>query len=265
MLRELARSSAIRPGELHRLHRSLRRLRLCARTWRELIGPDGRALGRALLLDLGSFTRACGKVRDLDVAAALTSRSIPRRTPDSEKLAAWRKSLRSDASRGRRTLSRVARILVGESRIRGLTALVRRIGSTSLESRWFDSFTRTASRLCTQARTALRRAQRNPTMGRLHDLRRRVRSLRLLGELGIASSSALSLPALRRLLASIGEFRDLQLLLVGGSRLPTARAPTGWLIARRNDCRRFQQKIADRLGRRTIEAELSRLDSTVQA
>ncbi|MCI4363117.1 MAG: hypothetical protein L3K13_02270 [Thermoplasmata archaeon] len=258
------RRDDIRVGELHELHRDLRRFRVGFRPWRELLRPEDRALGRALHAELGIFARACGKVRDIDVARTQVDYWVAQKAPGAGSLAEWRARLSARARRGRELLARVARVLVREGRIRGLKFLLERILPSHLQTRWAKRFARTAAELRDQIRTALQRTRARPTVVNFHRLRKYVRGMRILRDSGVFEGSTAYPARTRRLLLSIGKLHDLELLLARNLADNGSRRLQRWKRERWRERDGRLRELSSILTEPALEGELSRLEVGVR-
>lgn len=246
---EVARHPHPTPGNLHNLHRDLRRLRTGLGVWHELVPPSQQE--RLVILDrrLQRLARLVGEVRDRDVAVDLLGsvEAAAHRRRDQERLERYRSRLRDDARTGRELLRAMLRSendahLFGEV-------------STFLAGPVRASAPRAIPRLLTEHRsrgheklvTAHRKARRRPSMNRLHRLRIRVRRLRQFTDLagaidpGAAPSVAGSLRSLQQ---GLGRLHDLDVLL---QRLEPAFRETRWARALRKERRRQRRRIVTAL------------------
>jgi CHAD domain-containing protein len=210
-LQRLVRIAQISEEGLHDLHRELRRIRAWLRPWRGLPRPGERELYRAIDRDLQAFSRACGELRDFDVAGSLLLHGL--RGVKKDLLRSPRIALAAEARRGRKRLRKLAKILLGGHRLPALASLLARGPTARLQPKWASNLSRVRHRLQLRAGSALRRVRRHATVAALHQLRKCVRSLRLLDESGRQDRGGAPRPALHRLVARIGELHDLDLLL----------------------------------------------------
>jgi CHAD domain-containing protein len=240
-LRRLVRGPGISEKGLHNLHRELRRIRAWLRPWRGVPRPGERELYRAIDRDLRAFARACGEVRDLDVAGSLLRRDT--RGVKREVLKWHRIGLASAAGHGRRRLRKLAKVLLQGHRLRALAGLISKAPAARLQPKWASSLTLAKQRFQVRAGSALRHLRHRPSVGALHQLRKSVRCIRLLDEAGRRERAGTSQPALQRLLSRIGELHDLDLLLRRISRRKGSKVDHS-LIARLSELRSSAQQGA---------------------
>lgn len=202
------------PGEVHDLHRDLRRLASGLTVWGRLLPADTHPEAREVAGRLRRLARLVGRVRDRDVTASLLapiSRGGRVRPPPE----AWREflgQLREDSHTGRellRAFLRTERQGGLFERARGLLATAPRgDAGRGLHHILAEERRRRQARV----RRAQRKARRDPTGERLHRLRIRIRQWRHLASLeGLARATANHPPPLswRRLQDRLGRLHDL--------------------------------------------------------
>jgi CHAD domain-containing protein len=255
--RRLAVVTQPTPGELHKLHNELRRLRREYSVWSSLLSPTLQGKAKQYDQRLRHLARVVGDVRDRDVGLRLLTPPphLPRRADLIESLGPLRQWLSREGRVGREYLQSQLQIELD----RGTFDAVRTDTLRPLSSRQLSRFRRVVVEEIRahrrRHRKAHRRAIRKPSTRRLHEFRRILRASRYLHDsLHRESDEARDeVPkAVRALQDSLGTLHDMDVMLQWLAHAPPSAGRKKWERQVRKERRQLRDSTLERMRRRKV-------------
>jgi len=245
------------PGELHKLHTEIRRLRREYSLWRPLLPQNRRGKAERIDRRLRHIARVVGDVRDRDVGLRLLTPppQFPKRADLVQSLGPLRQWLNREGRAGREYLQAQLRSELD----RGTFEVVRTDALISLPARQLSRFPDLVAEEIRahrkRHRKAHRRALRKPSVRRLHEFRRVLRASRYLNDSlhQEAEEAREEVPkTVRTLQESLGALHDLDVLLQWLAHVPPSAGHEKWERRVRAERKHLRDSILARMDSRKI-------------
>ncbi len=235
------------PALLHELHRNLRRLVEGLGLWAELASPETAEALAPTVTSLKKTARRVGAIRDFDVVESVLASASRGTEPKDRPVRRVLNHLRQEARAQRRDL----RAFLAARRRAGILTRTRVLLARPVPPRTPAGTLRTMAthgrELERKLDRAARRARKNPTVGRLHRWRIRIRKLRQFARLAdgfVPERLRRKARTLRIHQERLGKLHDLDLALRAlGPGLGKSRV-AATLVARRLRAARFAARPA---------------------
>ncbi|MCI4331815.1 MAG: CHAD domain-containing protein, partial [Thermoplasmata archaeon] len=216
--------------ELHDLHRSLRRLRVELRPWRQAVRGARHKVIRESDRELREVSRLVGQIRDRDVAQTVLDRLARRHALlELEGLPRIQRALANQARAGRRLLPAAVGVLQSSGALEAIETVALAELSPVESLRWSTFVRKSEEEVLSELRKRFERARRGRSAERLHELRQALRSAHLWADSFTLPTVPWFPETLAELQSELGSLQDLWITLDLLRNLPPGARARAWL------------------------------------